>query len=499
VNKTSKEIEKDKQFLHKVAEKLKKKYKGIDPVIDSIIEKITPWYIYDDLLYFPTIVCLWGMTGIGKTSLIRDLVTAISYQDRYEEIDLSAALTDSWGSDLVDKASSYSGRSGVITNSVYRCIHNDDSKGIVLFDEVTKMDQGRIRDNNNLWLLLSDGKILDGAYKLKFCNDAIEWVTNTITDFDKNMMTRRLDFNHYWTAGSVPGKSGDKMDINEWMESMRREMEISDPRTRPVSPTTIRAIFRSYITPTTSYDQLLPFFDYFDCVMDPKVNRHPSDIRWIVKERIASGQMKPQDFFDLPYTIYPIPFIQYLNNRKMELIEQSKAISHGKDHSVLAKLLVFVVGNVPDLYADSKDISIDADTLHDRTSKYTVTDLRKVFLGENDKNNPIFAPEQLARFGSNHIIYPSLSSSAFREIIETWLEVFETDIKKQYDISLTLRTEKFIRHIYETSVIASQGARPLISKVRSKVGSLITSMVIEAMEKKQKIINVDSFESEWGM
>ena len=65
---------------------LKKDFIGLDEVIDQIVESIKVWYIFPELQIRPTIVCLWGLTGVGKTDLVRKMVSYLRMQDRFMEI-----------------------------------------------------------------------------------------------------------------------------------------------------------------------------------------------------------------------------------------------------------------------------------------------------------------------------------------------------------------------------------------------------------------------------
>jgi len=52
---------------------LKQKFYGIDQQIDRIIKIITPWYEDPELVDKPIVIPLWGMTGTGKTQLVREI------------------------------------------------------------------------------------------------------------------------------------------------------------------------------------------------------------------------------------------------------------------------------------------------------------------------------------------------------------------------------------------------------------------------------------------
>lgn len=80
-----------------------------------------------------------------------------------------------------------------------------------------------------------------------------------------------------------------------------------------------------------------------------------------------------------------------------------------------SRLLVFVCGNLDEMYEDVAtsvdDCDSDADTFHSLTSKLSVTDVKQAL-------NKRFKPEQVARLGNEHVIYPSLSRRAYEQLIE---------------------------------------------------------------------------------
>lgn len=58
------------QTLLQIARQLKEEFIGLDSIIDLLINAVTPWCIAGDKQKHPTVVNLWGMTGVGKTSLV---------------------------------------------------------------------------------------------------------------------------------------------------------------------------------------------------------------------------------------------------------------------------------------------------------------------------------------------------------------------------------------------------------------------------------------------
>jgi hypothetical protein len=141
-----------KQKIEKIRLLLKKDFIGIDDVIDSLLDYISVWYLIPEILNRPVIVNLWGMTGVGKTDLIRKLVKYLDFQDRFTEVELSNVDSTSWDKSV----------STVLTNQGF----NDEKPSIVLFDEIQRFNtidqdgkpitQTKFMD---FWELLSDGKL----------------------------------------------------------------------------------------------------------------------------------------------------------------------------------------------------------------------------------------------------------------------------------------------------------------------------------------------------
>ncbi len=147
-----KNIQARKQVLEDCKAFLKKQFIGIDGIIDDLLDYLQIWYLMPDILNRPVIVNLWGMTGVGKTDLIRKMVKFLDFQDRFTEVELSNVDETSWNRSV----------SQILTNQGF----NDGKPSIVLFDEIQRfntldadgkpMPQTKFTD---FWELLSDGKL----------------------------------------------------------------------------------------------------------------------------------------------------------------------------------------------------------------------------------------------------------------------------------------------------------------------------------------------------
>lgn len=145
-------IETRKKTLESTRQTLKAYFIGIDQIIDDLLDYIQIWYLMPEILSRPIIVNLWGMTGVGKTDLVRRLVKCLDFQDRFAEVELSNTDATGWMSSV---------SSVLESNSL-----SDSNPAIVLFDEIQRFNtldtDGKPLHTTkfmDFWELLSDGRL----------------------------------------------------------------------------------------------------------------------------------------------------------------------------------------------------------------------------------------------------------------------------------------------------------------------------------------------------
>lgn len=145
-------IRERKATLERVKAQLKRDFVGIDSVIDNLLDYIQIWYLMPEILSRPIIVCLWGMTGVGKTDLVRRLMKYLEFQDRFTEMELGNN----------DETSYVRSVSTVLSQEGF----DDGRPAVILFDEIQRFhtvepDGSPVSKTQftDFWQLLSDGRL----------------------------------------------------------------------------------------------------------------------------------------------------------------------------------------------------------------------------------------------------------------------------------------------------------------------------------------------------
>ena len=139
-----------------------------------------------------------------------------------------------------------------------------------------------------------------------------------------------------------------------------------------------------------------------------------------------------------------------------------------------SKSLVFVLGNLDEVYPMHGDFNpdIDADEYYEMTKKININDIKRCLKSR-------FRSEQISRLGNNHILYPSLKKDSFQKIIKLILE----NIKNKYEkrTNLLINFDKSIEKLlYSESVYPVQGVRPIFTTVNNIISSKLPETIIKS-------------------
>lgn len=371
-------IEEAAAELEKVAATLKSEFFGLDDIIDQIVDMIRPWYTFPEIQDRPAIINLWGMTGVGKTALVRRLVELIGFSDRFVELNMGdhsySINTINVGTTL-NNSSILDGQPGVLLLDEFQNFRTIDEKGKGV----------RTDKYNDVWSLLSDGKL------------AIHY-----------HMFRNLE------------------------EILASDMQMQ----------------------RRSKDTNLP-------------THFIKDIKYCLR--------LPQSLVELSTMT-----VEEAYNLVQEALQSRKVSS--PDYT---KLLIFISGNLDEAYdmADATDdCDTDADVHHKMSKRITLTVIKAALRSR-------FKPEQIARLGNNHIIYPSLSRKTYEALIRSTCEKHLRRLNEKTGIGFEI-DDKALKVIYDNGVFPTQGTRPVFTTIHKVLGGPVMKAVLWATQAGIKKVNL---------
>ena len=75
---------------------LKAQFLGIDDVVDALVDATGAWYLFPEAQERPRTIGLWGMTGTGKSSLVKAMLNTLGLQDRTFWLDAGQNRDHAW-------------------------------------------------------------------------------------------------------------------------------------------------------------------------------------------------------------------------------------------------------------------------------------------------------------------------------------------------------------------------------------------------------------------
>jgi len=374
--------------LQAAAAALKQELFGIDAVIDRVIESVRAWYVLPQIVTRPVIVCLWGLTGTGKTQLVRRLAQLLGFQDRFVEVQMDGFSHGASGrgpatiSGLLAQGGMAEGAPGVLVL--------DEFQRYRTVDEQRK--DARVERYQDVWALLSDGRL---PPPLSLLGEIETAIAGALYDADREAAGNDGD-------GDAPARRR-RFSLSTWeAEELRRNLKLDAPLTEVMA-----------WTPGQMLDRLRAF--------------HESRTQWET------------------------------------------------DYS---RLLVFVCGNLDEMYEEMatrvEDCDTDADIFHALTRGLSVIDVKKA-LAER------FKPEQIARLGNDHVIYPSLSRTAYEQLIRHTCERYVEETRASAGVGFVLDASVHAQ-LYADGVFPAQGTRPLFSSIHAILSATLVQAALWALE-----------------
>lgn len=420
------------KLLSEAKKKLKTEFVGLDDIIDNIIGCVSAWYITPEVVKRPVVISLWGMTGTGKTSIIRRLVELLQCKNNTVQFDCGRCLSKK-ESDIATRVSNNFG----INNSEGSIKKLD--KAILVFDEfqyartINEYGLEEISpETRQIWSAIDDGIL----YLLENYNWSFEKFCEFFLDLS-NFSEQHPDIT------VIENRVVKEEDINELVKTLGfyyfAERLNSYPETRGDE---------GRVDPKTPIELL------------------STDSIRVILRRIPENSESKKMLKDLLEGTYSLKdFVEILGEiKKAMIIEKALDCSNS---------LVFTIGNLDEAYEVGSELSpdIDADVFYNLTKKVSVSDIKNALKKR-------YRPEQVARLGNNLIKYPTLSRSSFEKIISLEIDRAITDFRKVLPDFEVRVSEGIRRMLYSEGVFPTQGVRPLFTTVNALLMPYFSEIIV---------------------
>jgi len=416
------DLEQKQATLAQARETLKAEFAGLDLVIDSIFNSIGPWYMCPDMQEQPLVINLWGMTGVGKSSLVNRMVELIGYTNghfRFDMGEVSSRSEMNIRNQLKDQSVKGNPEPFIISLDEFQHARTLD-------EDQREMQQAEQRI---VWNILDNGKF-----------DA-----DLASFFDINILSDLISRLEHSAQAGVKVENGrvtKKKDVHYFHYHHHDLMEKSaEDRERLINQA---ANGEMLFVEEEKYALL------YKCAPEMFENRY-----------MVGATLKSMN---------EIQTVKFLT-RCLEVYMQPTTID-------CSRSLVFVIGNLDEAYTMSGEFTpeLSADEFHRLSKNINITTIKKALKKR-------FRSEQIARLGNNHIIYPALSCSAYRQIIQMELNRLKHKVYKKQGISLYFR-ESVIDLIYNEGVYPTQGTKPVYSTIHQIINTRLSVIFSEITLKR---------------
>lgn len=436
------------KILQEATDILKQEFVGLDSIIDDIKEAISAWYITPEIITRPVVISLWGMTGTGKSSVIRRLLDLIGLNNSSmffdcgectnENKNISNNICDTLGLDSEE----YTG----FTNSPGDTVSTNGK--VFVFDEFqyakTLNEDGTEEIKSSLrpiWSIIDSG-IID-------ISDSYSWAYNQLVSFIDDFGVFAIKYPDIVIENN---QIKDRDAVKIFLENLG--LMYSDR--------TIPGITSSRYAPKDSNDEEEEE-DPYRSIKLIEQDKLKTIIRRLNEAEVGLGLKAVQKILGERWT--SIEFYQFLKDIKNR-ISRPKQLD-------CSNSLVFVIGNLDEAFHVSGDTNpdMDADMFYSITSKVTVSDIKEALKKR-------FRAEQIARLGNNLIKYPTLKKEHFQKIIRNEVSKILENFNKHVDpIKINIEEEVY-ELLYVEGVFPTQGVRPIFTTINTILTPYLSKILI---------------------
>jgi cell division protease FtsH len=418
--------------LNEAVSVLKSEFIGLDDIIDEIRESISSWYITPEIINRPTIISLWGMTGTGKSSVVKRLVELLGLYN--DTITFDCGECDGDHKNIVDNLCDILG----LDMDEFDKIKTDPDPFkrrdlVFIFDEFqyarTINDSGEEENNPTMrpvWSILDNG-VLE-------ITDRYNWGLNNFNTFIEDFKEVATKYPDIVIKGNEVQNKDDAKKIIDTIGFLQYDSYDPEESEKPlniISRDHLRFIARRLNSKTIDKGN--------------EIIKHFREDTYTAKEL---------------YTELCIIKRQFTREKTLDC------------HTSL----VFVIGNLDEAYYAAKEEinpDIDADIFYDVSSKVSISDIKEALKRR-------FRAEQIARLGNNLIKYPTLTKDSFYKIIRKEADRIINDFNERINKNLKITVSDYIINLlYSEGVYPTQGVRPVFTTIGTILAPYLSKVIIE--------------------
>lgn len=443
------EVKKKNEIVDNAIKVLKTEFIGIDKQIEEVMNNVRTWYLYPSLQTRPLVIAIWGLSGTGKTMLVKRISQLLNVEEDFVY----------WNFASINESSSWE-----IEDQIEEQLSNERSNRMFVYDEfqyaATLDMKGEEKDNKSglkpFWELLDSGIIhkRTNFYSMRVPYQIMNYMIKI------NLQHEMKIENGVWVNADECLMNFSSYDIMQFHKIFKFSLlEENDGIKRKVKKSEEENITsHCKNTGLKSYDaDFIKNSDFF-------INEDYLDRLFSLYE-YNQGSC---DRLELYHKLLKMNYEQVFNF----IADIYDNIKKGYDLN-FKDSVIFVIGNLDEAYQMSFDINPDMspDQFRKITEKISVVDIK-------DALKKRFRNEQIARLGNIHVIYPSFSQKNFEDIINLSLNTYEKEVHDLLGYHLKFE-ESIKKLIYEEGVFPTHGTRPIFSTIYEIVKSRLPEIVLK--------------------
>lgn len=414
----SNDVQIKEQLLNNAKIKLKKDFIGIDEEIDQIFKCIRLWYLYPEFCIRPIVINLWGTPGVGKTDLIKKLVSYLNLNEYFCNVETTRNNIPKLFGDKSPEKYKNNNISEILLNANIF----PSKQGILLIDEIDK-GISKTEYISDLWRLLSDGSLFDYKEVKQNLKDLRNYAYHEKTESENRKMNMFVRHNKNNENNSNNDSYFKDFIYNSngrsylyYGEKNLMKLILSNDKYYEEFISLIKSDMESNVFMNSIFN---PTESFMDIKKYNDIMNFEGDDRYSFLD-IATTAVKHSILYD--FCNYVLEDME--NNEKSD----EKYKDNMNESFKYSNLLIFIVGNIDEKFYDDKNID---ENIYNLISELFLNELFEYLMKEKN-----FRPEQISRLGNNHIIYKKFTKEIYDKIVNvTYTKLLKT-FNKKYDIEI---------------------------------------------------------------